>query len=256
MLFHDIRAVADSTPWVDAVQNKAWRIERVMFGGELLNARLQRFFFDPAHIEPMDHIVTGVHLSFIAVSLIAGIVVSWRNWQRTLTFLVAKTVTFVVGFLIIFAIPTTPPWLTPDSALSNPADASSRVYRVTTIVLGQGNDYSLGDDKNAIAAMPSIHMATTFLVLLLLWGYGRTWRVVGMIYVGAMAFALVYLGEHYVIDEIAGILLALESWRLAYAWQERGQPDFVDRFKSMASTVRQGPGPGQPQIESSSYSKR
>jgi membrane-associated phospholipid phosphatase len=243
MLFHDIRAVADSTPWVDALQNKAWDIERWLFRGELANARLQRTFFNPDHRSPFDFFITGIYLSFFVVSLIAGIVVSRRDWPRTWRFFLAKSVVFALGFVIILAWPSNPPWLTPDSALQPTADAQHRVYRVTTIVLGQGDDYALGEDQNALAAMPSVHMATTFLVLLLLWGYGLRWRIVGGIYASLMAFALVYLGEHYVIDELAGIALALGSWQIAHVLQWRWLPPLVDRARAIPISSKWQPKP-------------
>jgi membrane-associated phospholipid phosphatase len=36
--------------------------------------------------------------------------------------------------------------------------------------------------------------------------------VIGWLYAAVMAFALVYLGEHYVVDIIAGVALAVVAW--------------------------------------------
>jgi membrane-associated phospholipid phosphatase len=61
---------------------------------------------------------------------------------------------------------------------------------------------------NPVASVPSIHMALTFLVLLAVRDIAPrlTWPLVG--YNLAMAFSLVYLGEHYVFDLLVGVLVA------------------------------------------------
>jgi len=58
-------------------------------------------------------------------------------------------------------------------------------------------------------------MAITVVVAIHLWQHGRLLGLLGMLYVVSMGFALVYLGEHYVTDEIAGVVLALIAWQLA-----------------------------------------
>jgi membrane-associated phospholipid phosphatase len=137
----------------------------------------------------------------------------------------------IFGLTLFAALPTTPPWMTPDSTLTVDAGSPERVYRVTTIMLGQGDDYVFAEDGNPIAAMPSIHMATTFLLLLLLWSRGRLWRSVGIAYTVAMAFLLVYYDEHYVLDELAGIVLAIGGWKLAIRWLGDWSPSLQRRFQ-------------------------
>ncbi len=63
--------------------------------------------------------------------------------------------------------------------------------------------------------MPSVHMAVTFVVVLALWRERRALAVIGALYAAAMALALVYLGEHYAVDVLAGVLVALAAWLAA-----------------------------------------
>jgi membrane-associated phospholipid phosphatase len=65
-----------------------------------------------------------------------------------------------------------------------------------------------GEFYNQEAAVPSLHAAYPMLLLLFFWGAGR-WARAGLVaYVLAMAFTLVYSGEHYVSDIIVGWLYA------------------------------------------------
>ena len=58
------------------------------------------------------------------------------------------------------------------------------------------------------AAMPSLHFATSVTAAHVLSETGRAAGAVGWAYASALGFALVYLGEHYVIDLLAGLVLA------------------------------------------------
>jgi membrane-associated phospholipid phosphatase len=90
-----------------------------------------------------------------------------------------------------------------------------------------------------VAAIPSLHAAFALLVSVALWPLARRWwqRALLAAYPLAMGFALVYGGEHYVIDLLLGwayvglvlVLVGLgERWwrarRLRRAPQEQPAP--------------------------------
>lgn len=68
---------------------------------------------------------------------------------------------------------------------------------------------------NPLAAMPSLHFATSLMAALLLGESSRLAGALGSVYTAGLGFALVYLGEHYVIDLIAGAGLTLGIRRAA-----------------------------------------
>ena len=57
---------------------------------------------------------------------------------------------------------------------------------------------------NPWAAMPSLHFATSTMAAISLSEAGRVEGAVGWTYALTLGFALVYLGEHYVTDLLAG----------------------------------------------------
>jgi membrane-associated phospholipid phosphatase len=67
---------------------------------------------------------------------------------------------------------------------------------------------------NPLAAMPSLHFATSVMAARMLAETGRLAGAVGWTYAGTLGVALVYLGEHYVVDLAVGLALA-ESIRRA-----------------------------------------
>jgi membrane-associated phospholipid phosphatase len=70
--------------------------------------------------------------------------------------------------------------------------------------------YENGSLVNTVAAMPSLHAAYPLMLLLFFWPAGRLVRIALGLYTLAMAFALVYGGEHFVLDIVAG-------WAMAFA---------------------------------------
>jgi len=62
--------------------------------------------------------------------------------------------------------------------------------------------------------MPSLHFATSLMAALLLTEAGPLAGVLGWSYAATLSFALVYLGEHYVVDLLAGAALTGAVWRL------------------------------------------
>ena len=55
--------------------------------------------------------------------------------------------------------------------------------------------------------MPSLHFATSVMAAHVLGEAGPVAGRVGWAYAGTLGFALVYLGEHYVVDLLAGLAL-------------------------------------------------
>jgi membrane-associated phospholipid phosphatase len=61
---------------------------------------------------------------------------------------------------------------------------------------------------NPLAAMPSLHFATSVMAAHLLSEVGPVAGALGWTYAGTLGLALVYLGEHYAADLLAGAALA------------------------------------------------
>src|SRR6202022_1316833 len=67
---------------------------------------------------------------------------------------------------------------------------------------------------NPLAAMPSLHFATSLMAALLLTEVGPLPGAVGFAYLVILSFALVYLGEHYAVDLLGGGVLTAAVRRL------------------------------------------
>ena len=92
---------------------------------------------------------------------------------------------------------------------------------------------------NNVAAMPSLHAAYSLLLVLFLWRLVPRWtRPLLALYPPAMAFALVYAGEHFVVDCLAGWVYAAATFVVverAFAWRAD-----VTRSSSRSSPIERG----------------
>jgi membrane-associated phospholipid phosphatase len=75
---------------------------------------------------------------------------------------------------------------------------------------------------NAVAAMPSLHAGLSLLAVMWFTRNTRMWvRIAALSYPLAMTAALVYFGEHYVIDCLIGFAVVISAWKIADAWEAR-----------------------------------
>ena len=74
---------------------------------------------------------------------------------------------------------------------------------------------------NTVAAMPSLHAAYPLMLMLFFWPAGRLVRVLLGAYTLAMAFTLVYGGEHFVADILVGWAMAIGAYALVSRWPLR-----------------------------------
>jgi membrane-associated phospholipid phosphatase len=127
---------------------------------------------------------------------------------------------FDIGAVFYWLVPTAPPWY---AAGAREDGATGEQLEVRRMMVEYGEDFwrdgwgSLYSvfGGNPLAAMPSLHFATSLMAALLLAEVGPAPGVLGAAYTATLGFALVYLGEHYVVDLIAGAGLTLAVRRAA-----------------------------------------
>jgi membrane-associated phospholipid phosphatase len=117
---------------------------------------------------------------------------------------------FDIGVIGYWAVPTAPPWFAAETgALGEDGVALRRMMREHGEAFWKSAWAPLYDvlGGNPLAAMPSLHFATSLMAAHLLREAGPVPGAIGWTYAITLGFALVYLGEHYVIDLVAGAAL-------------------------------------------------
>jgi membrane-associated phospholipid phosphatase len=188
------------------------RCDRALGLGKLPTTRLQEALGREGHVGALEYGLSAVHWSwfFVPHGTLAYMLVRHReHYQRSAVLMAAC---FDLGCVVYWLVPTAPPWWAGANGNMPPvrrimAEAGERFWRR----LWRPLYHSL--QGNPFAAMPSLHFGTSVMVARILSQAGRGHAALGWTYALTLGFGLVYLGEHYVIDLIAGFALAEAIWR-------------------------------------------
>lgn len=132
---------------------------------------------------------------------------------------------------IYLLLPVAPPWWVSLYGTAQPTSDLLAQMRMSSAMDGRLVTALIHNASQWFAAVPSLHGAYPVLLLLLTWRErNKRLLVVLMVYALAMWAATVMLNQHYVIDLIAGGLLACAAW-LAGEWQGRRAP-LAERAKA------------------------
>ncbi|HEX4717403.1 MAG TPA: phosphatase PAP2 family protein [Thermoleophilaceae bacterium] len=211
--------------------------DKALFGGSVPSVWLQQHLWTPGHYHWYDYGVWGVYMShFFAVWVVAAVL--WRvSRQRFRRYAVLTITLTIAAFLTYWLYPAQPPWLAAQDGLIPSVD------RIVPLVWGHlgvhtmKSAYENGDLVNTVAAMPSLHAAYPFMLMLFFWPAGRLVRVVLGAYTLAMAFTLVYGGEHFVIDILIGWAMAAAAYA-AVTWG-------VNSMQARRASASRRPSPPQ-----------
>lgn len=190
--------------------------DRILGFGTLPTTWLQEHLYD-GRTGPLEAFSVAMYVShFIAPLLLAFAI--WAFWQNRgfsdlLFGLLAVSILANITFLLA---PTAPPWLASEHGL---------IPHVQPIIKNALLDLDLnalalhkGDASryNVVAAVPSLHVAWPVICLLVI----RKHRLPMPLFAAQAAltlgvvFAIVYTGEHYLVDAILGAVYALAAWWL------------------------------------------
>ena len=190
------------------------RADRILGLGVCPTTRLQRSLGREGHVGLLEYALSAIHLSWFLVphGTLAYILLRHREHLPRSALLMAAC--FDLGCVVYWTVPTAPPWW---------AGANGKMPPVRRIMAEAGERFwgrlwsplyhSL--QGNPFAAMPSLHFGTSVMAARILSQVGRKHAALGWTYALALGFGLVYLGEHYVVDLLAGLALAEGIWRVA-----------------------------------------
>jgi len=191
-------------------------VDRVLGLGELPGVRLQRALSRPGVTTRLEAVLVWAHWLWFLVphGTMAYLLGFHRDrFPRGAALMYAV---YDLGVIVYWVLPTAPPWY----AARNGAITADPALRRLMVEHGElfwrerwEPLYSfLGG--NPLAAMPSLHFATSLMAALLLADVGPVEGALGFGYAITLGFALVHLGEHYVIDLLAGGALTVAVRRL------------------------------------------
>ncbi len=215
-------------------------IDRFLFFGQLPTQVFQDWFHPATGVDDLAIAATVLYLLHFPLPLAVGFFLWLRRRRVYYDFVAAIILLSMAAFVTYLLLPVGPPWYAAQQGLlpgPNGAPAISYLKpgafdEIARFFGFQGNylySYAMYDiSPNDVAAFPSLHAAyPTLAFLFARRAFGRIgWLMIG--YAACVWFAVIYLGDHYLIDVLGGIGYALAAyWAVIHApgWFRR----FVDR---------------------------
>jgi membrane-associated phospholipid phosphatase len=214
------------------------KVEAALFGKPIPTVRLQSHLWHGPHdLRWWDYATWFVYLThFLGTLIVAAVLWTWAH-QYFRRFATMVCVLALAGFTTYALYPAVPPWMAAQHGSIGEANRTVKVTWPHVPIAHYGSLFEKGQHyANNVAAMPSLHAGYALLLCLFLWRFAPWWcKPLLALYPLAMAFALVYGGEHYVVDCIAGWVYASATYfAVEWAFERRTrrasvlEPAFVD----------------------------
>ncbi len=194
-------------------------IDRAIGRGTVPTVRLQRAFSHRGEVRGFERVLVWCHWLWFGVPHASVAYVLLRDRELFPSAATRMYGVFDVGAIFYWTTPTAPPWW----AAAHGKLEDGRALSVRRMMIEYGPVFwgrrwgplyhFLGG--NQLAAMPSLHFATSFTAARILSDVGPLSGAVGWTYTAMLGTALVYLGEHYVVDLLGGLVLAVAVERAA-----------------------------------------
>jgi len=189
--------------------------ERVLFLGKVPVNVLQNAFYSYQVLGPLEVFTILVYFSYFIVPHVVAVTLFLTDKRQFTRYVLAYLCTLFIALVVHAVLPTAPPWI------AGQEGQIPHVYHVVSDISGTvaPGSYEQGYEltgANAFAAMPSLHAAVPWLITIALWRR-PLWRWLALSYALSMSFTLVYLGEHYFVDSLAGLAAASFGWIAARA---------------------------------------
>jgi membrane-associated phospholipid phosphatase len=218
--FAQLRTLADETG-IATQYAYAIDAEKALFFGEVPTVWLQSKFYSFGQIGLLEPLTIMVYVTYFIFPHLV-VFAAWRLDRERFPVYAAGVIGVVyAGLLVSVLAPTAPPWLAGQSGeLPHVFRVLKDVSNEVTPSTYQAAYETIG--PNDVAAMPSLHSAIPAVVAFIAWSRARRpLAVAAWLYMLAMGFSLVYLGEHYVVDVLGGIATALVVTLAITAWMRR-----------------------------------
>jgi membrane-associated phospholipid phosphatase len=187
-------------------------IDRVLGLGTPPTLRLQRRLSTPGRVNRFERVLVWCHWVWFAVPHVSVAYVRWRRPQGFPSAAARMYAVFDLGAVFYWAIPTAPPWWAAQHGrLEDGAGTHTRRMMLEYGEQFWGDRWGALYDVlggNPLAAMPSLHFATSVTAAHLMSEVDPVSGTLGWAYALMLGLSLVYLGEHYAIDLLGGLALA------------------------------------------------
>jgi membrane-associated phospholipid phosphatase len=244
LVYDSMRVIESVGLSADAIHLCDLRAHELALFGVMMNGRRVTFHdWFQAHPSPVLDVVCAIpYATFIFVCIGCAVWLFFRDYPRMVRFGWCFLILNILGFATYHVYPAAPPWYFHSHGctvdLAAHASEGAALARVDAL-LGTGYFAGMyGRASDVFGAMPSLHCAYAFLVVLEGWAtFNRAWRAAALGFFFWMCFSAVYLDHHWVLDALAGVAYCGATVALVRAVMRRRVPRTVDAVAALEEPV-------------------
>ena len=195
-------------------------LERLLFFGTIPTLTLQHAFYHPGIVSPQDVVAMFFYFMHFPLPIVVGFVFWYNRREHYRRFIAALILMCFIAFATYLFFPSAPPWY------QFPEVVKINDHTVKALWDGQyfvSQIYS-SFNPNRFAAFPSLHAAFPALAAVYAWHRYRALSIGLIVWTACVVASIVYLGEHYVVDALAGyvfVAMAMGVVEVTSRWLSR-----------------------------------
>ena len=176
-------------------------LERGMFGGAIPTLVLQKAFYHPGVIGIQDIIAMVLYFMHFVLPIVVGFIFWINSREHYWRYIAALLLMCFLAFAVYLFWPSTPPWIQLNDVVKINDKTVGAIwgYTIVTPIYHSFN-------PNKFAAFPSLHAAFPALAMVYAWNRFRALAIGLALWTAAVTVSIVYLGEHYFVDALAGFV--------------------------------------------------
>ena len=207
-------------------------MERAVFGGTLPTITLQSAFYRSDVVSVQDLVAMFFYFMHFPLPIVVGFAFWVRSREHYRRYIAALLLMAMLAFVTYLFWPSAPPWYQFKAASTPGGEETVHKILNETVDKLWGNNYVVTPlyanlNPNQFAAFPSLHAAFPMLAAVYAWSRYR-WLALGLIaWSAAVVLSIVYLGEHYVVDALDGLLYVVAASAIVEGvtrWRARRAP--------------------------------
>lgn len=186
------------------------KIDQFIFG-YIPAAKFQSLLYNPTSLHWYDYASALVYISHFVTPMLVGFFF-WLTDRKTFKeFSIALLILSYAALITFIVFPAMPPWMASDMGyipekIPQTLGPIMSHFPIASFSFPTLYQFVASD---LVAAVPSLHAAFPLLILFYLVKKYKKAGLVFLPYVGAVWFAVMYLGEHYFTDILIGAIYAI-----------------------------------------------
>jgi len=176
-------------------------LERALFGGAIPTLVLQHAFYHPGVIGVQDIVAMCLYFMHFVLPIVVGFIFWLNSREHYRRYIAALLLMCFIAFVTYLFWPSAPPWYQLHDVVKINDQTVKHIWGYTLVT-----PIYKSFNPNSFAAFPSLHAAFPALAAVYAWMRFRALAIGLVVWTLAVALAIVYLGEHYVVDALAGFV--------------------------------------------------